>query len=93
MVMDLNNKKKYNNDSFTIVVICKELDKLTNNIYDFIGKYDLVIRKIITKEFFYQYCCNVVYDMSKKEMDIDKRISIYEKIFFKLKNRIYSGFI
>lgn len=80
MVMDLNNKKKYDNDSFIIVVICKELDKLTNNIYDFIGKYDLLIRKIITPVFFYQYICNCVYDMSKKDMDIDKRITIYEKI-------------
>lgn len=60
--------------------LINELDKLTNNIYDFTGKYDLLIRKIITKEFFYQYCCNVAYDISKKDMDINKRIIIYEKI-------------
>lgn len=79
MVMDLNNKKKYNNKSFSLIVICKELDKLIN-IYDFTGKCDLLTRGIITKLFFYQYICNCVYDMSKKDINIDKRIIIYEKI-------------
>ena len=48
MVMDLNNKKKYNNKSFSLIVACKELDKLIN-IYDFTGKCDLLARGIITK--------------------------------------------
>ena len=79
MVMDLNNKKKYDNKIFSLITICKELDKLIN-IYDFTGKCDLLARGIITKLFFYQYICNCVYDMSKKDIDLDKRITIYEKI-------------
>lgn len=60
--------------------LVKEIDKLTNNTYEFKSKLDLLTSKIISKEFFYNYICNVVYDLSKKDMEIEKRISIYEKI-------------
>lgn len=60
--------------------IVEKLDNITNNNYSFYDNFKLLNTGIITVQFFYNYICNVVYELSKKDMDLDKRITIYEKI-------------